>query len=511
MIPSHGLGMQLYPQSAADVQKSAQAGVHTSEKGGQGELSNLKDVKQAPGEVDAAELKTIRPESELGSLNNQIRSEGDSKDTMESNGEPLLKQVKQEPAEAGISASNNGVKKDIKTEQLKDQNTKPQSGGLMLPSHSVPVVGQGKQQPFAPQQRPAGHLAQFPGHPLTQERPLGPGLAPHLGPALHPQSEHLQQPLHKQSHGSENFPGGVAGPGSAPPFCGFPGGTESFPRLNAPMFGLPDDKFRPLADERINSFPSDPARHMIDQGGIEDLKRFPRPSHFNTDRAPHGFGMDIAPRPLENGPRAGSLGGVPPSRLFPPYDVGERDAARIQPDYLGSYRRHLDALAPRSPGRDYLGVSSRGFPVRGLDDVDGRDSLRFNDPMGNAFRDSRFPAPHLLRDEFDGPGRDGMPNNLPRGEHFGPRNLQSHLQLGEAASFAAFPGHSRMGDFPGPGNFRGPRLGEPGFRSSFSQKGFPGDAGRFTVKHFCPIWLNYCLNFSFFLKNLLINKLIKTI
>lgn len=301
------------------------------------------------------------------------------------------------------------------------------------------------------------------------------------------------------------------------------------PGLDSSTLGSRDERFKPFSDERSNSFPVD--QRTIDRGEFEDdLKQFPRPSRSDAepvpkfgsyslrphDRGPPGLNFDGG---LKLGPGAGSAH----SRFLPPFDAGERpfgfpedtvgrsDSSRSHPDFLGPVagygRRHMDGLTPRSPVREYPGISSRNFGglpgQSGLDDIDGRESRRFGDPIGNSFHESRFPIlpSHLRRGEFEGPGNlrmgehlrggdlIGLDSHLRRGEHLGPRNLPSHLRSGEPIGFGAYPGHARMGELAGPGSFETfgagnrpshPRLGEPGFRSSFSLQGFTNDGGIYT-------------------------------
>lgn len=308
------------------------------------------------------------------------------------------------------------------------------------------------------------------------------------------------------------------------------------PGPDSSVLGLRDDRIKPLPDDHMNSFPQDPAR-IVDRAEFEkDAKHFPRSSHLDADsikeygnhlppsrpldRLPHSFGMDFPLKTPEKGLHAMNydsgmklkpLGGSAPSRFFPPYhhdgvmhpnDMGERpigfhdntagrqpDAAPTPQDLFGPVprygRRYMDGLAPRSPGRDYPGVTSHGFGAfPGFDDIAGRESHRF----GDSFHVNRFPVfpGHLHRGEFEGPGQDGFPNHSRRGEHLDPNNLPGHMRMGERFGFGAFPGPARMGELPGSGNFFHPRLGEPGFRSSFSLKGIPGDGGNYPVKYYVP-------------------------
>lgn len=279
--------------------------------------------------------------------------------------------------------------------------------------------------------------------------------------------------------------------------------------------GLRNDRSKPLSDESSNSFIG---RHGADRGEFEDdLKQFLRPSRLDAEPVPK-FG-NYSSRPHEMGPyglnsdsgfKLDPGAGSAHSRFLPPYDGGERsiglpESARNHPDFLGPVtgyaRHHMDGPTPRSPVREYPGMSSPGFgglPGQlGLEDYDGRESRRFGDPIGNPFHESRFPIlpGHLHRGEFDGPGKlrmgehlrggdmIGFDGHLRRGEHLGPRNLPNHLRLGEPIGFGDYPGHARMGNFEsfGAGNRPGhPRFGEPGFRSSFSLQG--NDGGIATVE-----------------------------
>ncbi|KAJ4838633.1 hypothetical protein Tsubulata_027263 [Turnera subulata] len=304
----------------------------------------------------------------------------------------------------------------------------------------------------------------------------------------------------------------------------------------------PVDRLRPFRDEHLNPFPQHPARRAIDRGEFEaDLKHFPKPSHLGPEpvpkfgnhflpsrplhKGPHALGVDLAPRPLDKGSRSIAydsgltrepLGGPAPSRFFPPFHrddtvhsndtverpvgfhanaVGRLDSSRTRPEFLGAFYGHgrhpMDDLAPRSPGSDYPGIPPRGFiPLSGADNVDGRESRQFGDPI-SSFRDSRFPVlPSYLH---EGPGnlqmgehlsgdlfpQDGRPVHLRRGEHFGPRNMPGHLRLAEPGGFGSYSIHAPMGELPARGDFNAQRFGEPGFRSNFSLKGFPSDGGSY--------------------------------
>lgn len=291
---------------------------------------------------------------------------------------------------------------------------------------------------------------------------------------------------------------------------GPPSGTRSnMMRMNgAPGLELRDERFKSFPDERLNPFPVDTARGVIDRGEFEeDLKQFSRPSHLDAepvhklgshflpsrpfDRGPHGFGMDMGPRPFERGLSYNSglkldpMGGSAPSRFLPSYHddaAGRSDSSHSHPDFPRhgrTYgRRHMGGLSPRSPFREFCGFGGLPGSLGGSrsvrEDIDGREFRRFGDPIGNSFHDSRFPVlpSHLRRGEFEGPGRTG--------DLIGQEFLPSHLRRSETVGLGGFAGPARMEELGGPGNFPPPRLGEPGFRSRFSCQGFPNDGGFYT-------------------------------
>lgn len=358
------------------------------------------------------------------------------------------------------------------------------------------------------------------GGMMARPPPLGPeGLMGQRHPTNPMEAESLinHRPSYIDGRRSDLHLPGPFGPGAVGP-------TSSVMRSNVPpslesssALGLRDDRFKPFPDERSNSFVG---RHGKDRGEFEDdLNQFPRPSRLDGEPVPK-FGSysrphEIGPYGLNNDtglkldPRTGSAH----SRFLPPYDGRERpvglpDSAHNHPDFLGPAtgyaRRHMDGLNPRSPVREYPGISSRGFGGlpghSGLDDFDGREPRRFGDPLGNSFHESRFPPfpNHLQRGEFEGPSKlrmgehlrsgdmIGLDGHLRRGEHLGPHNLPNHMWLGEPIGFGDYPGHARMGELAGLGNFEPfgagnrqghPRFGEPGFRSRYSLQVFPSDGG----------------------------------
>lgn len=309
-------------------------------------------------------------------------------------------------------------------------------------------------------------------------------------------------------------------------------GSMGFDSLSA--IGSRDERLA-VQDERFNPFPPGPDHRVSDRAEFEnDLKQFPRPfldaetmprfGHLSSrpfDRGPHGLKFDTG---LKSDAGPGSV----PSRFLSPYNGGGANDAgegpggrhedtfgRIEPsrghhDFFGpgpAYgRHHMDSFAVRSPGRERLGISLHGFRGPGPDDIQGREGRRFGEPFGSSFHESRFPMlpSHLRRDEFEGPGnirmgdhlrhdligRDGFSSHLHRGEHMD--NLY-HLPFGEPDGFGAHPRHARIREMGGPGSFdlfgvvdrpSHPHFGEPGFRSSFSLRGFPKDGDIYTVKCF---------------------------
>ncbi|XVE59358.1 hypothetical protein DITRI_Ditri05aG0040100 [Diplodiscus trichospermus] len=267
--------------------------------------------------------------------------------------------------------------------------------------------------------------------------------------------------------------------------------------------------------DSTSMFPLDHAHHAGGRGRFEeDHKQFPRPSHLESepvpkfgsylssrplDRGPHGFGMNMGPRAHEKEPHGLTFDpiiGSGPSRFLPPGhpdDAGERQVvlpedALGRPDFLGtvpSYgRHHMGGFGSRSPGREYPGMSPHGFGHPG-DEMDGRER-RFNDrfsglpghPRRGGFESSDHMAEHFRSRGMIGP--DIRPPHFRRGEHLGHHNMPGHLRMGEPAGFGDFSSHERMGEFGAPGNFHHPRLGEPGFRSSFSLREFPNDGGIYT-------------------------------
>lgn len=287
--------------------------------------------------------------------------------------------------------------------------------------------------------------------------------------------------------------------------------------------GLRDERFKLMHEEQLNPFPLDTARRPINQTDAEDvLRQFPRPSHLDSDLAQRIGNYSLRPFDRvvhgQNYDTGLTIDGATASRILPPRhmggslhpsdaerpigffedSIGQADRSRGHSDFPvpGSYgRRFADGFGPRSPIHEYHGRGFGGHPgFPGVDEIDGQDFPRhFGDPI--SFRESRFPIfrSHMHRGEFEGPGNFRMSEHMRTGDligqdrHFGPRSLPGHLRLGESTAFGSHPGHSRIGDLSVLGNFEPfggghrpshPRLGEPGFRSSFSRQGLADD-GRF--------------------------------
>ncbi|XP_022732246.1 uncharacterized protein LOC111286507 [Durio zibethinus] len=449
-----------------------------------------------------------------------------------------------------------------------------QPGGFLQPSHSVPIIDQGRHQPLQMpygsnnnQQRPAASAmlqtpppglpshAQTTGLPPNQFRPQGPGrtlvppenLVPGSfgrGPSNYgPQGPYIQGPVSAAPRISlgETL---VRPPFGTPPLNAFdlhgalPYGPEghSVQQRSANMdyhadnrqldprasgvdststFSLHGERLKPAQDEHLNPFPLDHAHRVGDRGQFdEDLKQFPRPSHLDAEpvpkfgsyfsssrplvRGPHDFGTDMGPRAHEKEPHGLNFDpmiGSGPSQFLPPYhDAGERPVG-LPEDTLGrtnfrgtvpSYGRHrMDGFVSRSPGREYPGISPRGFRGHPGDEIDARER-RFNDRFsglpGHLHRGGVESSDHMVEHlrSRDMIGPDIRPPHFRMGEHLGHPNMPGHLLMGEPIGFGDFSSHERMGEFGGPGNFRHPRLGEPGFRSSFSLREFPNDGGIYT-------------------------------
>ncbi|PPR91932.1 hypothetical protein GOBAR_AA28757 [Gossypium barbadense] len=414
-----------------------------------------------------------------------------------------------------------------------------QPGSFLQPSHSVPVVDQGILQPLqmpygsnSNQQKPAASAilqahppglpsyAQAPGLPHDHVRPQASGQTPvppenfassfGRGPSSYgPQGPYNQGP----ASGAPRMPRSetLVRPAFGTPLYGPEAHLVQQRSANMLDYHADSERLKPRQDEHLNPYPLDHVHPVGDRGQFDkDLKLFSRPSQLDTepvpkyesyfsssrplDRGPHGFAKDMGPWAHEKEPRGLSFDpmiGSGHPRFFPPYhpdDAGERSVGLpedtlARPEFLGTVpwygRRRMDGFVSRSPGREYSGVSSHRFGGYPGDEIDGRE-CRFND------RFSGFPG-HIHRGGFESSdhmaehfGPDIRPPHFRRGEHFGHNNLPGQLQMEGPIGFGNFSSYEQMGEFDGPGNFRQPRLGEPGFRSSYSLREFPSDGGIYT-------------------------------
>ncbi|KAE8681018.1 Tubulin beta 8 [Hibiscus syriacus] len=286
------------------------------------------------------------------------------------------------------------------------------------PSHSVPVVDQGRHHP---QQMTYGSNN-------NQQKPAASASGP--GQTLVP---------------PENF---VDPFGRGPSSYGPQGPYNQGPVSGAPRF--------PRQGEYLNPFPLDHAQRFGDRGKFdEDLKQFSRPSHLDSGPAPKYGSYFSSSRSLDRGP-------LDFAKEIGPW-AHEKDSCGLNFDpmidsgpsrFLRPY--HLDDAGERPVGSDYSGISSHRFEGRPSDEIDGRER-GFDD----RFSDTR--PPHFIR-----------------GENFGHHNMPGQVRMEGPIGFGEFSSHEHMGDFDGSGNFRQPRLGEPGFRSSYSLREFPNDGGIYT-------------------------------
>ncbi|KAK4254900.1 hypothetical protein QN277_007976 [Acacia crassicarpa] len=368
-----------------------------------------------------------------------------------------------------------------------------QSGGSQL-SCPAPFADQGKYGSSAGQGFPT-HSGGIPSRQNQGQAPFHPGASnlPSVGSHVRPQ------------FGTGDMHGGTTA--NLPPHA-----SESYPHhrpgyLNGPH-GLGSN------EERFKAFPAPHA-------DAEPISKYGGHSIGPHNRGSHG---------LNNS--SGYPAGAATSRFFPPpyslNDVRERpvafhDDAMVKSDtahrsdYLGIGSRHglhhMDGLTSRSPVGEHAeiylgraGVHSVGIASKSsIYDFDGRDPRHFGDSFGPAFRDGRFShlPSHFHRGEFEGPGslrigehprgefigQDDFTGHFRRGDHLGPHKMPRHLPLREPLGFGAHAGHVQSAELGGPQSFesfiRGsrsghPRLGEPGFRSSFSLPGFPNDGGLLT-------------------------------
>lgn len=380
------------------------------------------------------------------------------------------------------------------------------SGGF--PSNPAPLTEQGRsphpQVPYPPsgqQQRPA----QTPGHPPSHLRPPGHGYLPH-GP--HP-GEHFQPP------GSfhPDFP--LGGPPNNSSSRGYE--PQYNGRLNRMSQGEPLGPSLPHGPDGQNA-----PRHP---GPMEsDIYHDQRPSHFNSrrldshipgnvDRGPYPFGGESNSMRINGAPPVGLLDSRDEKFRTPDtFPMGHHEQGRLfphledSPKYGSRSSRPLGGYGMDGPSRffdkdphgygfdapggggylpPYHPNDSGGRPLHHDDNRGGRFGPDFHRPMHGFGRRSlhsfdvdgreierhsageRFGPPgHMHRGEFDGPRG---------GEPFGLRNRGSFQDYGEPNGPGGFSHKPPFG-----AKSAHPHLGEPGFRSSYSRKGFPSDAGFFS-------------------------------
>ncbi|XP_063938717.1 uncharacterized protein LOC108199243 isoform X2 [Daucus carota subsp. sativus] len=330
----------------------------------------------------------------------------------------------------------------------------------------------------------------LPGQGPAHLKPQGPGLSGPLHQSLHP-SEHFHQSGSSQSH--ESFQGVQRGQyyQNNPPQPPFSRTNKAEP--TGPLHG--SDNAGPLQNQRLHHlegrYPDPNVSGSFDRGLYEQTLA-------NENRVPgaalglHAKNVnDDHMKQFRTGPAGRNSQGEYEQALkqFPkPANIGN-GSIRAGPGF------GVDHLPPRSPGREFHGIPSRGFGAQsggphnqpGLDNVHGWGSHAVNEGP-RSFDISSDPVGKTFRDHFrsgDMAGQDFIPNHMRRGELFGPRNVPSHIRAVEGFGTFSDP---RMGELNGHGGFpygesfagnklNHPRLGEPGFRSSFSLHEFPRPGG----------------------------------
>ncbi|KAL8103125.1 uncharacterized protein LOC141677551 [Apium graveolens] len=413
-----------------------------------------------------------------------------------------------------------------------------QDKGLINSSIPATLTDQGRYQmpsgPYGPsshQQRPAMPSNSQSGSYLGAP----PNALPGQGPShLKPKGPGLSAPLHQSRYPSEYYQGVQRGqvnqnnPPSQPTFSntlkaepigplhGFDGvALLQNQRLHHSKDGYLDPYLSESFDQSlykhcVPAFEAASGPHLknVDDHKNQFMIGSGRIGQGEYEQAPKQF-PKLLPTHIGNGSL--SAGDYPhkcnydnPSKFLPPYhpswtfnanNVGERPTG-TQPDFPGSGPECVvDHLPPRCPGREYYGIPSRGFaglpdgPYNqpGHVDVHARGTYAVQEGS-RTFDMSSDPTGKPLRDYLrsgDMTGQDFIPNHLRRVEFFGPRNVPSHFHAVDG--FGTFP-DPRMGEFtgrsglPNTESFVGNksnhlRLGEPGFRSSFSLHGFSSSGG----------------------------------
>jgi hypothetical protein len=570
-IPNHAGHVQPFAQSANTIpvrpgNQNLLAGTNNQVQSRAPEPVDKQDVtEQHSGKLGKNELKSEKEtnlkSTDVGSKQNSedphsVKTSGPNANALE-NGDTLNKNVGK-----GEASGNTGVQHNSNNEHAVVQGNEIQDGPPLKTEtkssesetdklHSDdtcaprPPSGADNSAP-AVSQTNGGH---GPGG-LTHPHPTGPnqhlsaanastllrnhGTAPALHSGSHLNStDNFQPTMFKQPHSSDNqF--NIPGRNFQPQLHGLPAGpynqvheppfhTGASNLSRGPPFGAP-----PHGDMHSGMATNFPP-HTHEGFGVQDerFKSFQIPSQQNIDRREFEEDLKKFPRhPLDTEP--GSKFG---NHSFGLHEAGKRPVgfhdetikkggSNLHPGHLGpgpGYGvHHMDGMAPRSPGSEYIDMPSRRLgPLSGgligksgIDDFEGRTTSRFGDSVGIAFRDGRFPHPpsHFPRDDFDGfgnfrmgehprrgnfIGQDEFAGHFQRGEHLGAHDVPRHLQLGERIGFGDHPGHMRAFELSGSRSFESftkgnrpghPQLGEPGFRSSFSLAGFNNDPGFLTVK-----------------------------
>ncbi|KAK6145290.1 hypothetical protein DH2020_022110 [Rehmannia glutinosa] len=265
-------------------------------------------------------------------------------------------------------------------------------------------------------------------------------------------------PMSKDQMSSSGY---LSGSGEGGPISKAHSDEPSSLRMNglAPDSSIPGsrDENKALSRELLNPFPGEPTRNL------DQASRY-------LDKAPHG--------PIYNaGSKMDPAALGPHSRFLPHHPSGAHGHTDVFGPGPEFGQHHMKHFSRRSPDRDYLGSSPRGFGgpssfprgTSSFDDVNSKEAHRFgegsrsfhlpSDPAGNPFRDGRFPptSGHMRRGDLDGPGN-------PRfGELSGPGNFP-RLPFNESVR------GDRLGF---------PHFGEPPMRNNYSLPGFPS-AGNFS-------------------------------
>jgi hypothetical protein len=562
-IPNHAGHVQPFAQSANTIpvrpgNQNLLAGTNNQVQSRAPEPIDKQDVTEQHTDSASGKLGKNELKSDVGSKQNSedphsVKTSGPNANALE-NGDTLNKNVGK-----GEASGNTGVQHNSNNEHAVVQGNEIQDGPPLKTEtkssesetdklHSDdtcaprPPSGADNSAP-AVSQTNGGH---GPGG-LTHPHPTGPnqhlsaanastllrnhGTAPALHSGSHLNStDNFQPTMFKQPHGSDNqF--NIPGRNFQPQLHGLPAGpynqvheppfhTGASILSRGPPFGAP-----PHGDMHGGMAANFPP-HTPEGFGVQDerFKSFHIPSQQNIDRREFEEDLKKFPRhPLDTEP--GSKFG---NHSFGLHEAGKRPVGfhdetikkNLHPGHLGpgpGYGvHHMDGMAPRSPGSEYIDMPSRRLgPLSGglinksgIDDFEGRTASRFGDSVGIAFRDGRFPHPpgHFPRDDFDGfgnfrmgehprrgnfTGHDEFAGHFQRGEHLGAHDVPRHLQHGERIGFGDHPGHMRAFELSGSRSFESftkgnrpghPQLGEPGFRSSFSLAGFNNDPGFLTVK-----------------------------